>query len=625
MKFPPSFIERLKSHFLLSDVIGRRIAIKKAGREYHALCPFHNEKSPSFTINDEKSFYHCFGCSAHGDVITFLMAYEKLTYPETIERLARDAGIELPAVSPMETQRAEREKTVLDVLDAACSWFEGQLGAPQSGRAREYVQKRGLKPETVARFRIGYAPDERTALYQYLTKAGFPQSLQAEAGLIIQPEGGNAPYDRFRGRVMFPIRNPSGKVVAFGGRLIVESTGDRPLPKYLNSPETTVFKKGEMLYNLDLARRPARDGNMAVVMEGYMDVVSTAQSGVNYAVATLGTAVTPEHLRLLWQLCNEPVMCLDGDTAGKRAMIRAAEVALPLLKPGYSLRFAVLPKGEDPDTYIQKHGKASFEKILHSSRRLSQVLWDILASQPQHKLDLPEGKAALEAACQKTANAIGDETVKQHYISYFRKQMWGQQSFSPRPTRNQAQNNNNNPRAIQATERSPHVAQMVVQHHSAALDTLVRRMLHLLMSFPPLLHKNHVEDTLSSLDIRNHSHDGLRNALLSSLHEQGLDEKEALVAYIQTQMPGFGLASLTGETLTMPYKQDLSIEDAWKLWNETVSIYRIEHMRLELDELNDRMGQHMDEANYQRWMELKQAIVQAEAARAAENAEPDIT
>ncbi|NBO19957.1 MAG: DNA primase, partial [Proteobacteria bacterium] len=312
----------------MSEVIGRRLPLKKHGREYQGLCPFHNEKSPSFTVNDDKGFFHCFGCGAHGDAIEFVRRFDRLSYPEAVEQLARDAGLPLPTPSEAEARKAEAEKTLYDVMEAACQWFEKQLQATGGSVAMDYVRTRGLKPETLRTYRVGYAPEDRSALHAYLTKAGYAKSLQQSAGLIVVPEDGPA-YDRFRGRLMFPIRNPSGKVIAFGGRLLGTST-NKALPKYLNSPETPIFKKGDVLFNLDLAKRPARENNMAVVMEGYMDVVSSAQGGVPYAVATLGTAVTPEHLRLLWQIAKEPVLCLDGDAAGMRAMMRAAEVALPL-------------------------------------------------------------------------------------------------------------------------------------------------------------------------------------------------------------------------------------------------------------------------------------------------------
>jgi len=612
MRFSPTFIERLRTHFLLSELIGKRIAIKKHGREYHALCPFHNEKSPSFTINDEKNFFHCFGCGAHGDAIEFIKRYERLTYPETIERLARDAGIALPEPSREERQKAQAEKTLFDVLEAASQWFERQLLSTSHTIARDYVEKRGLTPETVRKFRIGYAPDERTALNQHLLMLGFSQKLQAEAGLIIVPDNGQV-YDRFRGRLMFPIRNASGKIIAFGGRLLANNNSNKALPKYLNSPETALFKKGEMLFNLDLAKRPAREGNMVVVMEGYMDVVSTAQSGVDYAVATLGTAVTPEHLRLLWQLAKEPVLCLDGDAAGKRAMLRGIEVALPLLKAGFSLRFALLPAGEDPDSYVQKHGKAAYEKILNASKRLSQVMWETLSA--QFRLDLPEGRAALEAALTKLCLQIADVAVRQHYQSYFRKMLW--EKASPAKTAKSG-------KAQKQQGRSAQVGHMAIQHHSAALDTLTRRMLKTLTQFPALLHKSTVEETLSRLDIRNPHLDALRNALLSAIGHCDIDNNDAFHEYLHNELPGDMIKTLTDDTLKLPYANTLSLNDALVLWNETASAYQISHLEFELKELQDNIGQSMDEASYTRLIELKQAIDKAHHTRTFAPTQSDV-
>lgn len=557
--------------------------IKKHGREYQGLCPFHNEKSPSFTINDEKGFFHCFGCAAHGDAIEFIKRFERLTYPETIELLAREAGIPLPAVTPEEFKKAEAQKTLYDVMEAACQWFERQL-ASSSSVARDYLEKRGLKPETLRTFRIGYAPDERTALHQHLLKLGFPIAMQAEAGLIIVPESG-APYDRFRGRVIFPIRSGSGKIIAFGGRLLGNST-NKSLPKYLNSPETPLFKKGETLYNLDLAKKSAREHGMAVVMEGYMDVVSVSQSGVGYALATLGTAVTPEHLRLLWQLAKEPVICLDGDAAGLRAMMRATEVAMPLLKPGLSLRFAMLPAGEDPDSYVQKHGKASFERLLVTSRRLSQILWDNIS--PEYKLDLPEGRAALEDTLKKLSDKIEHPTVRQHYASYFRKQLWSKAAGT----------------SIQRTssqERSPLVARMATQQQSAMLETLIQRLLNILVKFPQLLHKSHVEETLSRLDIVNASLNALRVALLSSVTNTNIDDREAFLLYLRKELHDDRFAVNTKDTLNLPYQDNLSDNDVGMLWQETLEAYEDE---VESKRLEESLGQQWDAENYARLAEL---------------------
>lgn len=614
MRFPPSFIERLRSHFLMSEVIGRRMPLKKHGREHQGLCPFHNEKTPSFTVNDEKGFYHCFGCGAHGDAIEFVRKFERLTYVETMELLAREAGIPLPKPTEEEHRKAEVEKTLYDVTEAACQWFEKQLAAISGLGAKDYVEKRGLRPETIRQFRVGYAPDDRTALHHHLLKAGFPQALQAEAGLIIVPEVGS-PYDRFRGRVMFPIRSASGKVVAFGGRLIVDNP-NKTLPKYLNSPETPLFKKGEMLFNLDLAKKPAREGNIAVVMEGYMDVVSTAQSGIGYAVATLGTAVTPDHLRLLWQIAKEPVMCLDGDTAGLRAMTRAAEVALPLLKPGYSLRFALLPKGEDPDTYVQKYGKASFEKLLMSSRRLSQILWETVS--PQYKTDLPEGRAALENALTKLSEKITDPTVRSHYASYFKKLLWEKNST---PQKSYGQKSGQKTTAQKnPQERSVHVERVAMQHYSASLEKAAHRLLALLINCPQLLHKSNVEETLSRLDIRSPNLDALRNTLISAHNHIDIDDPGQFMEYLKRQLHGDTLV----RSLELPYLDTMTIDSAMVLWNETITAYQLAHLEFELKELQEKMGQTMDEEVYQRLIELQQAIRKAHGERSFAPAETDV-
>ncbi len=615
MRFSPNLIERLRSHFSMSEIIGRRMTIKKHGREYHGLCPFHNEKTPSFTVNDDKSFFHCFGCGAHGDAIEFVRRFDRLSYAEAVESLARDAGIEISPPSPEESRKVAQAKSLHDVLEAACIWFERHLLSPPAIPAKDYTDKRGLHAETIRQFRIGYAPEERSALNQHLTKSGFTQAMQAEAGLIFVAENGAA-YDRFRGRVMFPIRNVSGKIVAFGGRLLASNEGNKNLPKYLNSPETPLFKKGEMLFNLDQAKRPARDGNIIVVMEGYMDVIMSVQAGVTYSVATLGTAVTPEHLRLLWQMAKEPVLCLDADNAGKRAMLRAAEVALPLLKPNYSLRYAVLPQGEDPDTYIQKHGKASFEKILLASRRLSQVLWDTMVV--QYKLDLPEGRAGLDDACQKLAAKIGDDTVRQHYLTHFRKQLWAIAATAPKnyDKKQMGKAGARQPQiATQSATRSPHIEHMIAQHHSAALETVAARLLNVLMQFPKLLHKSSVEEALSRLDIKSSNISMLRNVLLLAAHNCDIDNREVFIAYVNRQLSDSSTIQAFAESIKPPYRETINEHDALLLWNESIDAYEIAHLEYEFKELQECISSSMDEDAYKRMIELQSAVKQARARR----------
>ncbi len=584
-------------------MVGKRIALKKHGREFHACCPFHNEKTPSFTVNDEKGFYHCFGCGAHGDVIEFVRRHDRLSYPETIERLAADAGMALPELSREETSKIEREKTLHDVLEAACAWFEQQLAATHGASAREYLERRGLQANTMRKYRAGFAPDDRTALYKHLLKAGFTEALQSEAGLISIGEQGTV-YDRFRGRIIFPIRSSRGNIIAFGGRLFAKDT-QKNLPKYLNSPETPLFKKGEMLFNFDLAKQPARNTNMVVVMEGYMDVISCVQAGVDYAVATLGTAVTPEHLKLLWQVAKEPIICLDGDAAGKRAMLRALDICLPLLAPGFSLRFAMLPAGEDPDSYVTRHGKAGFEKILASSRRLSQVIWETLA--PQYHLDLPEGRAALEDACRQLCDKISNQTVRQHYLSYFRKQLWETSSQTPGKT-------------TAAKGRSLHVDRMAAQDRTSICDKLVQTMFQLILKYPNLMHSGHRDESVASLDIRDIRLQAVRGALLSSIGHEG---QEAFIANIRSHIPEEVLAPLLKEPLKLPYRDDLSEEIAAQIWDETLKAYHIARLEHELEELQHDMAKAMDEKALERMVQLQHAIKKAQSGRTFAPAEAD--
>ena len=412
MAFSPQFLEELRNRLSIADVIGRKLRLQKRGREYHALCPFHNEKTPSFTISEEKGFFHCFGCGAHGDVVGFVMRNEGLSFPEAVEKLAQEAGLPVPASAPEDRQRAQRQTSGLAVLEAAAAWFEDRLRSSVGREALDYLRGRGLSETTIACFRLGYAPDSRGALKAALTGAGFPEALLIEVGLLIQPEkaGGNGgvPYDRFRGRVMFPITDRRGRVIAFGGRIL----GDGE-PKYLNSPETPLFHKGRTLYGVAPAMKAARDKGEIIVAEGYMDVIALAQAGFAQSVAPLGTALTEEQMVELWRLAPEPVLCFDGDAAGERAAGRAAHRALPLLKPGQSLRFALLPPGEDPDSLVRERGAAALREVIDQARPLVAVIWQMEST--GQKLDTPERRAGFRERLRERLSHIADRTVYQDY------------------------------------------------------------------------------------------------------------------------------------------------------------------------------------------------------------------
>ncbi len=418
MAFPNRLLEDIRARVPLPDVVGKRVKLTRKGREHSGLCPFHNEKTPSFTVSEDKGFYHCFGCGAHGDVISFVMNTEGLSFPETVERLAAEAGLEVPVETPEAREEAKRRADLYDVVEAACIWFEKQLRAPSGRAALDYLQARGLRDETISRFRLGYAPDGSGGLAVTLKAMGADESQLIEAGLLRRPDDGRAPYSFFRDRVMFPIADRRGRIIAFGGRLM----GDVKAAKYVNSPDTPLFDKGRNLYNFGAARQASFETGQLVVAEGYMDVIALSQAGIEAAVAPLGTAMTEDQIRAVWRLTQEPTLCFDGDTAGQRAAARAAERVLPLLQPGKSLRFALLPPGEDPDSLIARQGAAAMRQILEAAQPLSEVIWRMeVGAAP---IDTPERRADLQARLEKRVEDIGDATVREHYRNAVRDRLW---------------------------------------------------------------------------------------------------------------------------------------------------------------------------------------------------------
>ncbi len=417
MAFPPAFLDELRSRIVLSDVVGRRVKLRKGPRgEFTGLCPFHNEKSPSFTVSDDKGFYHCFGCGEHGSVFDFVMNTENLQFPEVVEQLAGTAGMEVPRQSAAAAEAARRSATLHEVLDKAAVWYSDQLNAAQGVGARDYLKKRGVEPDSAAAFRLGFAPDARTQLKDALLARGVSDAQLVETGLTVKPEDGGASFDRFRNRLMFPILDSRGRVIAFGGRALGDARA-----KYLNSPETALFHKGRTLYGLFQARQPIRDTGTAIVTEGYMDVIALVDGGFSHAVAPLGTALTEEQIELLWRFAPEPVICLDGDAAGRRAALAAAERALPLLKPGLSLHFAQLPDGEDPDSLIRARGAAAMRQVLDAAVPMNELLW--WKERRAQPVDSPEREAGLRARLETLCREIRDPDIRGAYQRLFRARM----------------------------------------------------------------------------------------------------------------------------------------------------------------------------------------------------------
>jgi len=410
MAFPPDFLDALRARTDLAGLIGRRAKLIKRGREYTALCPFHNEKTPSFTVSPDKGFYHCFGCGAHGDAIAFVMQSEGLSFPESVERLAGLAGLEVPKATPEQAARAERGAVLHDAMEAVCRWYSQQLHGAAGAGARDYLAGRGLEAATVAGFRLGYAPQRRGALKLAMNAKGLDDRVLIEAGLIKPSDDGEGPRDYFFDRIVFPIADRRGRVVAFGGRTLGQSKA-----KYINSPETPLFHKGRMLYNLAAARRAAHDTGELLVVEGYMDVIALAQAGFPAAVAPLGTAITEDQIAELWRLASEPILCLDGDAAGRRAGYRAAERALAGLRPGKSLRFALLPDGEDPDSLVRNRGPQALRQVLASALPLVDLIW--LMHTEGRGFETPERRAGLRQDLRASVREIRDSDVRAGYES----------------------------------------------------------------------------------------------------------------------------------------------------------------------------------------------------------------
>jgi DNA primase len=409
VRYPPQILEEIRARLPVSAVVGKRVRLKKAGREWKGLSPFNAEKTPSFYVNDQKQFYHCFSSGKHGDIFTFLMETEGLSFPEAVERLAAEAGVPLPKLSWEDRAEEVRRKSLYDVMELAAEFFEASLQGRFGAKARDYLAGRQLSRETQTRFRIGYAPPERYALRDYLANKSVPIEMMVEAGLLYSGEDVKIPYDRFRDRVMFPICDVRGRVIAFGGRAM---SAEAPA-KYLNSPDTPLFNKGRLLYNYHLARQPAHDQGTVIAVEGYVDVISLSVAGFPNTVAPLGTALTEDQLTLLWRIAEEPILCFDGDKAGQRAAYRALDIALPNLNAGKSLRFAILPQGQDPDDLARAGGRAAVERVLGAAKPLVDILW--AREMEAGPLDTPERRAALERRLRESLALIRDETLKRYY------------------------------------------------------------------------------------------------------------------------------------------------------------------------------------------------------------------
>lgn len=607
MAFPSHFLDELRDRLSLVAFVGRRVKLIRRGREHTGLCPFHNEKSPSFTVNEDKGFFHCFGCGAHGDLITFEMRTGNLTFMEAVERLALEAGMEMPELSPRDQEREEQKGSLLDAMEAACLFFQDQLRTPAGREALGYLQRREVSEQAIARFRLGYAPDSRDALKRALMSTALPESLLLESGLLIKPDNGTT-YDRFRGRIIFPVCDRKGRVIAFGGRIM----GDGQ-PKYLNSPDTPLFHKGSILYNQSQALAAARKVGTLILCEGYMDVIALDGGGFSHAVAPLGTALTEQQLENAWKMAAEPILCFDGDAAGQRAATRAAERALPLLKPGHSLRFAILPPAEDPDSLIKTQGPAAMSRVLEQSAPLVEILWRSLTA--GRTLDTPERQAALEQDVLALAGTITDATVQDYYRRDFKDRLWqlfrtrgrfekNSQKFSKRSGRKEAQ-------SLQAISGVPGLP--LPPPLSGRTLRQEQILLTVLSTHPGLIEQ--VGERLGMVSFVNNDLDKLRQELLKHFGSSVTLDSHTLALHLQPSGMFDILESLLDGTVYThaPYaRPDVPDDVALRGWEHVFRLYLQKDLDASLGTAEQQLARDTSDRNVRMLTALKLQVLSIE-------------
>lgn len=540
--FGPAFLDELRNRLTLSEVIGRRVKITRAGREFKACCPFHKEKSPSFTINDAKGFFHCFGCGAHGDVIGFTMRQENRSFPEAVEILAGMAGMQVPKSSPEEAKRYEEEKNLYTLIDEAARWFEEQLRIPSGRMALEYAKRRNLSQETIDRFRLGYAPNDAQALIKYLTAKGYKPQQMVDAGVAKKSERDTSKdggvYSFFRGRLIFPVGDRRGRVVAFGARLL-EGDG----PKYINSADHGLFHKGQLLYGFSRARAAAADGKPLIITEGYMDVIRLVEAGFMGAVAPLGTALTEEQIQLLWKIVPKPpvrpdllnhipILCFDGDNAGSKAAERALERILPHLAPDQSVRFAAMPAGEDPDTLILNKGPAAMQAVLDAAQPLIDFMWQRTAG--DRPLNTPEDRAGFRRALDARIGLIKDRALQQDYKNSIQERL--QQSFSGNDNRPQQQRFEKR----DASKSYGRSFMPVIKPRPLPNNLQERIVLALLINHPALFVE--MESALDTLPITDASLEPLRQGVFDFMSESNMEHENPAALREFLEKAGLGQA-----------------------------------------------------------------------------------
>jgi DNA primase len=666
MRFSLQFLDELRARLPVSEVVGRRVKLRKAGREWKGLSPFNKEKTPSFFVNDQKQAWFDFSSGKNGSIFDFLMLTEGLSFPEAVERLAAEAGMPLPKVSHEEEAREEKRRTLADVMEMAAQFFEATLAGRGGAKARGYLADRELDPATQLKFRLGYAPSERFALKEHLGNQGVSVDDMVAAGLLVAGEDIPVPYDRFRDRVMFPITDLHGRVIAFGGRALEKDAQ----AKYLNSPETSLFHKGATLYNIASARAAAHAGKstqpaqaklgepVVVAVEGYVDVIAMVNAGYEATVAPLGTALTSDQLGLIWKMADEPILCFDGDGAGRRAAYRAVDLALPLVRPGKSLKFATLPEGQDPDDLWRSGGREAIDAVLAAARPLAEVLWT--RETEAGGFATPERRAALEARLGAITAEIGDETVRKYYRRDFGERLrrlffderprfgqqpgrganseWRMGTRGEKPRRNSSPNRyspfTTRPGAARSSGAarpavdgpyivaSPQLAASPIHRGRVAISLREALILQAAINHPWLLDE-HLEE-LEGTDFRHPDAEKVKAALIDIAAHHGAFgggcDPEAIRGELARRGVTEQIARLE-RAITTPSvwgaRADAAPADVVMTWNQLFALHRQWHSLIkELKDAEQALGRDTTEANYSWLQDVKARLSVIEGTEA---------
>ncbi len=618
MSLSRSFLEEIKNRIPVSDIVGRKVKLTRRGREFVGLSPFKNERTPSFTVNDEKQFYHCFATSKHGSVFDFLMETEGLSFIEAVERLASEAHLSMPARDPQMAEKEKKKLALGDVTQAAAIWFCAQLKGASGREALAYLEKRGLSYELIKSFGIGYAPGQKNALNRFLREKGFSQEQIIESGMALTLEHDDANrrdvIDRFRDRVMFPIADIRGRIIAFGGRALSANAK----AKYLNSPETPLFHKGHILFNFDKARQFAYEEKAVLVCEGYMDVIGLARGGFHHAVAPLGTAVTEQQIDLLWRLAPEPIMCLDGDEAGLRAAYRVIDRVLPMLKPGFSLRFVVLPSGKDPDDIVHEGGRGMMADLLGKAAPLVDMLWERELSFAPH--DTPERRAALTQRLRTTVRQIQNSDVRKFYDEDIKQRI--NALFAPHKQFQLGKTQRGNAGFFKDKQRRYSTSQHAsIEARRSALargtDRLAPREAMLVLTVlrhPKALLKE--LDRFESIKFVTSSLDKLRFALSDAINNQNLLDTEAL----KTHLHSVGHSDLITRLEKLPdarllgfVREDSNPDDVRRGWLDVLELqHKLTVLAAERREIERDLGTQTTQENFERLTAIKRELAELE-------------